>query len=146
MGWTRWLLSNTWNMTKVMGCPFHAWVVEDYDFCLLGLCPLPSEFVYCFKKFLLEYSCFTLSCYFKFTTKWIGYTYILSYLDSFPIQANTEYWVEFPVLYNRSLLIFILYIILFICQSQSPNLSLPSAFPSCIHKFSTSVTLFLFYK
>ena len=27
------------------------------------------------------------------------------FLDSFPIQVITEYWAEFPVLYNMSLLI-----------------------------------------
>ena len=31
--------------------------------------------------------------------------YIYSLLDSFPIQVITEYWVEFPVLYSRSLLV-----------------------------------------
>ena len=31
--------------------------------------------------------------------------YITSFLDSFPIWAITEYWVEFPVLYSRSLLV-----------------------------------------
>ena len=31
--------------------------------------------------------------------------YITSFLDSFPIWAITECWVEFPVLYSRSLLV-----------------------------------------
>ena len=44
--------------------------------------------------------------------------------DSFPIEAITEYWVELPVLYSR-LLLSILYIVVCICQSQSPNLSFP---------------------
>ena len=36
--------------------------------------------------------------------KWISYTstYIHSYLDSFPMQVITEYWIEFP---SRSLLV-----------------------------------------
>ena len=40
------------------------------------------------------------------TVKWISYTYILStfFLDSFPIWVITEYWVEFPVWYNKPLL------------------------------------------
>ena len=50
-------------------------------------------------------------------------------LESSPIQAITEYCVEFPMLYSRSLLaiyfiykvIYILYIIVSICWSQSPN-------------------------
>ena len=44
---------------------------------------------------------------FRCTAKWISYTYtyIHSFLDSFPIEAITEYWVEFPVLYSSSLLV-----------------------------------------
>ena len=44
---------------------------------------------------------------FRCTAKWIIYTYayIHSFLDSFPIEAITEYWVEFPVLYSRYLLV-----------------------------------------
>ena len=64
---------------------------------------------------------------FRCTAKWISYTYtyIHSFLDSFPIQVITEYWEEFPVLYSRSLLvIYFIYSSVCICQSQSPNLSL----------------------
>ena len=43
------------------------------------------------------------------TAKWNSYTYISthshSFLDSFPIEAITEYCVEFPGLYSRFLLI-----------------------------------------
>ena len=48
-------------------------------------------------------SCVSFCC----TAKWIiyTYTYILSFLDSFPIEVITEYWVEFPVLYSRLLLV-----------------------------------------
>ena len=42
---------------------------------------------------------------FRCTAKWISHTYTHSFLDSFPIKAITEYWVEFPVLYNRFLLV-----------------------------------------
>ena len=36
--------------------------------------------------------------------KWISYTHICYFLDSFPIEAITEHWAEFSVLYIRSLL------------------------------------------
>ena len=40
-------------------------------------------------------------------TKWISYTYtyIQSFLDSFPIWVIKEYRVEFSVLYSRFLLV-----------------------------------------
>ena len=40
---------------------------------------------------------------FRCTAKWISYTCIHSFLDSFPIEASTEYWEEFPVPYSGSL-------------------------------------------
>ena len=48
-----------------------------------------------------------LQCCVRFccTAKWISYTYIHFFLDSFPIQVTTEHWVEFPGLYSRFLLI-----------------------------------------
>ena len=58
---------------------------------------------------------------FRHTVKWICHKYINIYvyfLDSFPIQPLAEYWVEFPVLYSRSLLVICLHIVLYICQSQ----------------------------
>ena len=64
--------------------------------------------------FILEYSWFTVLCL-RYTAKWfcththththIHIHYIHSFSDSCPIQVITEYWVEFPVLYSRSLLI-----------------------------------------
>ena len=53
---------------------------------------------------IVDLQCCISFCY---TAKWISYTYtyIHSFLDSFPIQVITEYWVEFPVLYSRSLLV-----------------------------------------
>ena len=41
---------------------------------------------------------------FCYTTKWFSYTciHILSFSDSFPIQAITEYRVESSVLYSRN--------------------------------------------
>ena len=50
----------------------------------------------------------SVSVSFWYTAKWISYTYtyIHSYFfDSFPIWVIAEYWVEFPVLYSRSLLV-----------------------------------------
>ena len=32
------------------------------------------------------------------------YTYVYSFLDSFPTSAIIEYWVDFPMLHSRSLL------------------------------------------
>ena len=50
-----------------------------------------------------------LQCWasFKCTAKWICHTntYIYSFLDSFPVWIITGYWVEFPVLNCRSLLV-----------------------------------------
>ena len=37
------------------------------------------------------------------------YTYKHSSLDSFPIYVIMEYWLEFPVLYSRPLLFYIIY-------------------------------------
>ena len=44
--------------------------------------------------------CISFMC----TAKWISctYTYIHSFLDSFPITVITEYWVELPVLHSSS--------------------------------------------
>ena len=58
-----------------------------------------------FLNFLLEYSWFTVLCL-RSTAKWMLYIHIYPLLkDSFPMQIITEYWVELPVLYNRSLLV-----------------------------------------
>ena len=57
-----------------------------------------------FSKINLYWSIFALqSCVrFSCTAKWIicMYTYILSFLDFFPIQVTTEHWIEFPVLHS----------------------------------------------
>ena len=86
--------------------------------------------------------CVSFSC----TAKWISYTYtyIHCFLDAFPIQVITGYWVELPVLYNRFLSI--LYIVMCIYQSQYPNISLPISPLVTPRLFSTSVTSFLFFK
>ena len=58
---------------------------------------------YFFKSIVDLQCCVNFRC----TEKWISYTdtHIHSFLDSFPIQAIAEYWVEFPVLYSMSLLV-----------------------------------------
>jgi len=44
---------------------------------------------------------------FRCAAKWFSYTYtcIYSFSNSFPIEVITEYWVEFPVIYSRTLLV-----------------------------------------
>ena len=95
-----------------------------------------------------------LQCWvsFRYTAKWISYTYtyIYSFLDHFPIQTITEYWVEFPVLNSRSLLV-ICFIYSSACMSipvsHFLNVSLPCSLHSSlvtISLFSTSVTFLLF--
>ena len=53
---------------------------------------------------MVDLQCCVSFCY---TAKWISYTYtyIHSFLDSFPTWAITKFWEEFPVLYFRSLLV-----------------------------------------
>ena len=50
------------------------------------------------------------------TAKWISYTYIHSFLDSFPLHVITEYWPELPVLYSRFIELSIIYIV--VCISE----------------------------
>ena len=74
-----------------------------------------------------------------------SYTHTHTYMHTppllryFPIQVNTEYWVEFPVLYSRSLLAIYLYTVVCMHQFQSPNLSLPphpSPFQKIVAKYT----------
>ena len=64
-----------------------------------------------------------LQCCVSFTcvAKWFSYAYIHipSFSDTFPIQVITEYWVEFPVLYPRSL--FAIYFIYSCVYMLIPN-------------------------
>ena len=50
---------------------------------------------------------------FRCATKWFSYRNIRSFKNSFLIQVFTEYWVELPVLYGRSLFIYLIYSSLF---------------------------------
>ena len=53
------------------------------------------------------------------------YIYLHSFLDSFPIKAITEYWVEFPVLYSMSLLvIYFIYSSVYISHTTNECLSI----------------------
>ena len=78
--------------------------------------------------FLFYWSIVDLQCGISFecTAKWFSYTgtYIHSFLDYFLIEVIPEYWVEFPVLYGRSLLVIHL-IYCSVCSFQAPDLSLP---------------------
>ena len=78
--------------------------------------PLPPPLDWCqyilisiFSFFFFFWSTIDLQCCvsFRCAAKWIycTYTYIHSFLDSFHMLAITQYWVEFPVLYSRSLLV-----------------------------------------
>ena len=51
-----------------------------------------------------------------------------SFWDSFPLQVITRYWVYFPGLYSRSQWLSILYTVICICYSQTPNFSLHTPF------------------
>ena len=73
--------------------------------------------------FLLVYSWFILLCKFSYTAKWIRHTYTYPCFFEFPLHSgHTEQWVELLVLYSRFFIsLFVLYLVVYICQSQSPN-------------------------
>ena len=63
------------------------------------------------------------SCVSRCTAKWFSYPCTCNYSlsNSFPIQVITEYWSEFPVLYNRSLLVlYLIYICVCVCVHLKP--------------------------
>ena len=71
----------------------------------------------------------------------------ISFSDPFLIKFITEYWVEFLVLYSRSLLVTILYMVLSVCNRKFLIYPSPRTFPlwlPCL--FEKSVSLFLFHK
>ena len=83
-------------------------------------------------------------------SKWFSYTYayIHSFSDSFLIKVFPEYWVEFPVLYSRSLLL--IYVICSSIRIFTPSswfIPTPHLSPLVtISLFSKSVSLSLFCK
>ena len=90
------------------------WFVTSWDFMTLRkLCVNPlhsnTNFKLHFLKINSYWSMVDLPCCISFccTAKWVSYTYtyIHCFLDSIPIHVITEYWVEFPVLYSRFLLV-----------------------------------------
>ena len=97
----------------------HSWVFWKTTSVQTRLFPLreepcaSSESSYSLTLFLylinFYWSTIDVQCCVSFccTAKWISYTYTYthSFLDSIPIQVITEYWVDFPVLYSRFLLV-----------------------------------------
>ena len=60
---------------------------------------------------------------FSYTAKWIRHTYTYPCFFEFPLHSgHTEQWLEFLVLYSRFFIsLSVLYLVVYICQSQSPN-------------------------
>ena len=65
----------------------------------------------------------------------ICYTYFHSFLDSFLIQAITEYWIDFPVLYRAPCYLSVLYIVTCICQVSYHMGNWSSALPGSTGKW-----------
>ena len=87
-------------------CGFYMHFLNDWWHGISFNVLVGSLFLKIFKN-NLSWNITDLQCCVTFsrTAKWISYTYIHSFLDSFPIQAITEHWVEYPMLYSRSLLV-----------------------------------------
>ena len=66
-----------------------------------------NSYLFAFFNFLLKDSWFTMLC-FKCTARWFSFIYIYYF---FTLSSMIGYFVQFPVLYSRSLLFIILYII-----------------------------------
>ena len=108
--------------------------LKPYDF-------WAQNFSMVFSKINFYWSIVALQCCATFycIAKWISftYTYIPSFLAFLPIWVTTECWRGFPELYIRFLLKFsILYIEVYICQSQSPNSSHPPPSYWCLYVYS----------
>ena len=89
-----------------------------------------------FLIFILYYTIVDLQCHvgLRHLAKWFSYTYAYIYLsDYFPISVIAEHWVEFLVLYSRSLLVqFSLWVVSNSLQShglQHARLPCPSPTP-----------------
>ena len=88
---------------------------------------------------------------FRYTAKWVSHIYIYIYIYKYWLFLRffSEYWVEFPVLYRRYLLISC-FRYTSVCMSiptsqfiPPPSLLLPAQVT--INLLSTSVALFLFF-
>ena len=120
------------------------WRESPQDFLIIGFemweSSLPTVTQDSFFKFhfyfRLEYNWLTVSC-FRCTAEWFSFihTHTHSFPDSFLILVIAECWVEFPVLYSRSLLIICLYV----CISLIPNSWICIPLPP----FSPLVTIYL---
>ena len=126
------------------------WRESPQDFLIIGFemweSSLPAVTQGSFFKFhfyfILEYNWLTVSC-FRCTAKWFRFihthththTHIHSFSDSFLILVITKCWIEFSVLYSRSLLM----IYLSVCILLKPN----SWFISPPPPFSPLVTIYL---
>ena len=118
-----------------------------FNECLFCAKPHASNCIYFFK---FHWSILNLQCFDNFfcTTKWFSctHTHILSFSDSFPTLIITEYQVEFSVLYIAGPgWPTIPYIIVCICQSQTPSSSLPPPVHFGNHKFVLKVYWVCFY-
>ena len=93
---------------------------------------IENAFFYWSWSIVALYCCFSF-CY---TANWIShmYTYISSFLDILPIYVSAEHKMESSVLYSRFSLVSILYIVVYICQSQSPSSLHPSSYLSALTK------------
>ena len=97
--------------------------------------------------FILYWGLADLQCYvsFKCIAKWISYTYIYIYIyilfQILSPYSLSEYWVEFPFLYSRSLLV------MYFIYGSVYMLILNSGYiPSTPHNMSPLVTTSLFSK
>ena len=112
------------------------------------LCKMLEELFQYYFYFIFYWSIVVLVSGDSFTAKWFSYTYIYIYIYIYIHIYIYIYLFRFfshigyykilsivPVLYNRPLL-FILYIVVCICYSQIPNLSLPPIFQYSVIKKS----------
>ena len=88
---------------------------------------IPLRFYFSYDSYFFNWS---IVVSFKCRAKWFSCTYMCINIYSFFLFfffshfVITEYWVEFPVLYSRFLLV-VLNKAVYTCQSQTPNLYLP---------------------
>ena len=85
------------------------------------------RFIHSFKN-IFYWSIVDLQCCanFRHTAKWTSYAYTCIYFfkDSFPLLVMTQNWIEFHVLYGRSLLVKYFYI-MFSCEVVSDSFATP---------------------